>query len=128
MPSVADAQFADVYDLDAGFFGTSIQIRRQGNPVGEAVTGIVDEVTTTVPQSGTGIDVVVSFRSYEIKATDYIVNGAVSEPRRGDVIIETINSVEHWFEALPFETLPAVESLDSDKARWLVRTKRAKVT
>lgn len=119
MPSVADAQFADVYDLDAGFFGTSIQIRRQGNPVGEAVTGIVDEVTTTVPQSGTGIDVVVSFRSYEIKATDYIVNGAVSEPRRGDVIIETINSVEHWFEALRLKHCqPSNRSIATRRDGW----------
>lgn len=124
MASQADTDFADIYDLDSGFFGTDIKIQR-GPFVGETVTGIVDVVENKIAEGMPNTGTSVVSRNYEIDAVDYKVNGQQVEPRSGDRIRETINGVACIFELMKVgKDLPAFERLDSDGVRWLVRTKQ----
>lgn len=123
MTSQADTLFADIYTLDAAFFGADIYIQR--GPLRTApITGIVDVVESGVQESAPDNSIKVSSRNYEIAVSDYAFNGETVEPKATDRIVETINGVECKFQPMkPSKDLPAWEKLDSDGVRWLIRTK-----
>ena len=124
MTSSADTAFADIYDLDADFFGTTIQIQR-GSVTSESLTAIVDEVESKIAETLPNTSTAIASRNYEIDVADYKINGAAVIPRSGDRIKETVNGVACEFELMKFGAdMPAFERLESDGVRWLVRTKR----
>lgn len=125
MVSRADSLFADVYELDADFFGTQVRIQR-ATWIGSPVTAIVGEIENEIAARKGGMRIEREWRDYEFAVADYIVNGKVVDPQVGDTIHETINGVACRFKVTPTNTLRAIERLDSDGVRWLVRAKLVK--
>lgn len=126
MPSQADQQFAEIYDQDADFFGISVRIQR-GASVSSSVTAIVDEDVEMIGDIADGIGTKRKTRNYTIAKSDYLVAGAAAEPRAGDLILETINSMACKFEVIDgSESQPSHEREHPDGVRWVVRTQQVK--
>lgn len=70
-----------------------------------------------------GMPLRITHRMYRIAVDDYVIDGAIVEPKRSDLLIETIHGQETTFEILPTETMPAFER-DGDGYHWIIRAKR----
>jgi len=70
-----------------------------------------------------GMPLKITHRVYRIAVDAYVVNGEAAEPRRADLITETINGVATMFEVLPTERMPAFER-DGDGYHWIIRVKK----
>ena len=70
-----------------------------------------------------GMPLRITNRVYRIAAQDYVINGQIVEPKRSDLLIETIHGQATTFEILPTENMPAFER-DGDGYHWIIRAKR----
>lgn len=71
-----------------------------------------------------GLTTSVVVDDWTFKATDVVVNGAVIEPRDGDVITETLNGITNEYTVLPLKDKKCFEWLDSSGLLLLIHTKR----
>jgi hypothetical protein len=70
-----------------------------------------------------GMPLKITHRVYRIAVSAYVIGSTVAEPKRDDLIKETIQGTELTFSVLPNDRLPAFE-LDGDGLHWIIRTKR----
>lgn len=56
-------------------------------------------------------------RNFKIRKTDYVINGSVVTPQRGDIIIETIDSVE--YERV-VQAPPGVKHWEEDQSGYML--------
>lgn len=113
--------FADQLWEDAGapliqeMFGVSVTYMQSGASVG-SFTATYDVVDYTLIDNE-GLTSVIYMRDYTITVASL---GAVT-PRAGDVVVETINGVQRYFEVRKLAQKPAAEMLPGG-FRWLVHT------
>jgi len=122
MASLFDDDFAVVSAMFAEALGTSVRIKRRG-VAGEPVTAEVVIRENQVIDDESGL-LKVQSRDYLIDVANYQVDGQVVEPRKGDIILETIGGCDYEFEFLPIGNRPAYEWADVRGQRWLIRTKK----
>ena len=124
MTSQADTLFADVYDLDENFFGTTVDLSPTGAVADTAgVTAVVEVMENELIDQRTGVMTKVQIRTYIIRKSVYLKDAVETAPKKGDVIKETIGGVERKFQCTPYGDLKEVEEEFSDGVRWLIRTK-----
>lgn len=106
-----------------GSAGRQVTIRRQ-QFVSDAIVGWVTNEYDEVGDDGmtTSITVV----DWRFVASDVVINGEQVEPRDHDMIVETLNGVEHTYEVLPLQKRKACEWLDDSGVLLLVHSKIVK--
>ena len=70
-----------------------------------------------------GMPLKITHRVYRIAVSAYVIGSTGTEPKRDDLIKETIGGNECSFAVLPNDRLPAFE-LYGDGLHWIIRTKR----
>lgn len=118
--SVFDADFDLADRLLAECFGAQVQIQRNGvlsDPVTAEVLTRESEATDT-----RGLRQIIRSREYLIAVEDYVCEGVVSEPRKGDLLVEA-SGAKHSVQ--PIVDKPTHEYASERRTRWLVRTKDA---
>lgn len=102
------------------WFGVTVTLKRGGR-----TTEDVPATWSRPPEEIDleGMPTKLTNRVYRIAVAAYVINGEAVEPRRADVITETINGVETCFEVLPTDVSPAFER-DGDGYQWLIRVKK----
>ena len=71
-----------------------------------------------------GMPLKITHRVYRIAVDAYVIDGLAVEPKRDDLIFETINGICTQFEVLPTPNAPAFE-LDGDGRHWIIRAKKS---
>ena len=102
------------------WFGVTVTLQRAGRET----TGLA--ATWSKPPEEIdleGMPTKLTNRIYRIAVDAYVINEQAVEPRRSDIIKETINGTATCFEVLPTDRSPAFE-LDGDGRHWIIRTKK----
>lgn len=122
MPSNADQIWEDAgAPLIDELFGVTVTLTRN-TVTTTGVTATADTVDYNVYDDN-GFQTIATCRDYTIRTAAYAFAGTAVEPRRGDVIAETINGETQRFEVLPLGNKPAAYLL-AGGMRWLIHTKR----
>jgi len=120
MTSIADQLWQDVgAPLSKELFGVPVQLKRAG-VLSNVITAIADQVTYQVIDQE-GFLTSYTSRDYTLPVAEVIWNGEVKEPRKGDIVVETINGVVSEFEITPMAKNSAT-SLKPNGFDWLVHT------
>tara|TARA_Y100000034_G_scaffold95601_1_gene116183 strand:+ start:445 stop:816 length:372 start_codon:yes stop_codon:yes gene_type:complete len=100
--------------------GRSVDYQQGITTVSAVVATPVDEFHEIFNEDG--ISTRVQFRSWIVEASDL---SAIDEPRPGDRITDTIDSVEYIFEVQPIdEKRPCVEWFDTSRKMFLIHSIR----
>lgn len=113
--------FAAANDLLSEAFGEEVSLVRSG----VEVAGITAQVTLQEYQ-GEGDDGMTTsfvFTDFVLDMDDYDFGVGAVEPRRGDRIERTINSVAHTYEVLPAPNGRVCEWADASGDEWRIHTK-----
>lgn len=122
MTAVADQLWEDAgAPLLAEWFGVSVTYCRRSEQTAAFTAMVLDGNYALADAQGA--TTVLTQRTYEIKDSDLVLNGAAIQPLKGDTIKETIGGEERTFEIQPTAIHPAVQELHGG-LRWVVRTKR----
>jgi hypothetical protein len=98
---------------------------RRGTNVSTPIIGWQDKHDYT-ELDNEGIATTVEIDDWTFTATDLIVGGEPIEPRRGDLIEETLNGVALEYQVLPLQNAPPFKKLDTSGIVLLVHTKLVK--
>ena len=102
--------------------GTSITYRRKN---GGSVTVTATIGQTTHDTAGDfGTILTWQSRDYLINVADLVVNGQTITPQRGDKIVETAGSVEHTYEVMGDNDLPAWRFSGPYRNKFRIHTKQ----
>jgi hypothetical protein len=116
--ATAAAKLAAIQKASAG---KTVTIRRRTDST--TATATISATPFTVEDSEGNIVEQFESRDYLIDAADYSPTGTVSEPERGDQIIESLNSIDHVYEVMSPPGLPVFHYLDRYRIRLRIHTK-----
>lgn len=99
----------------------TVTLRRPGY---DDVTGVAAVVGTTAIEQELedGSSLRVDSHDFLIKASDYLIDGEQVEPADGDLIIETVDGVELFYELRPFAGEASARHMDQFRTRWRCHT------
>lgn len=100
-----------------------VTLRRAGY---DDVTDVVAVLGNTAieEEREDGSSLRVDSRDFLIRATDYLIDGEQVEPADGDLIIETVDGTELFYELRPFAGEASARPMDQFRTRWRCHTKQ----
>lgn len=121
MSSAFDADFAAANDLLAEAFGGEVTLVR-GSTETSGVTAQMF-INKYEGENDEGLTETIQVNDFVLDRSDYAFGSGEVEPRCGDRIKLTIDSVEHTFEVLPIPNGKTHEWADASGDEWLIHTR-----
>jgi hypothetical protein len=99
----------------------TVTLRRRG--YADVVVSATPGATRVEQEYDDGSSLRMQSRDYLIATDDYRFGGVLTEPRDGDLVIETVDGVERQYEARPFAGESCARPMDQSRVMWRVHTK-----
>lgn len=103
--------------------GNSITVTLRRRGFADVVVSATPGTTRVEQEFDDGSSLRMQSRDYLIATDDYRFDDALTEPRDGDLIIETVDGVERQYELRPFAGESCARPMDQSRAMWRVHTK-----